>query len=477
MERRYNISVSLDRYTDKNNIKWQTVRYKQWYLTIEEFTNLIRQGYCFCHCFNTRSSVFGLGEKTDNNFKEANMVFVDVDDSIISMDDFITKLSHKPTLAYTTPNNHSEKSNYLYRFRLCYIVENPIKDIDTYKGVYECIMQHLSEDIEGFVCKDNCGRSPSQQFIGNGSGNCEVYVSNVIYDSQKLAISDSKIAKQTDCNRLHNTEIIASDNPMLRDLRAMKPLDFIAKYRNRYSFFESTPLEYQDGYAILPKDYTMIKRAWYWDNFIKKDGTIKYFGKCKKLRDGDGRKKKLYASALIRKQILPNVSFEHLLFNLVCDREYYYDNSDNELNSKRLIDICRRVIATPIEDIRLERYRPKDYEVDKEYCREHGITPNEMKNRVRRQLKDMEIGESYDCSKSLAENLMMLREIGVKVGKSRLYEWCKENGIETNPKPIKQAGENVDYTELKVCTAQYYVCSTINKKKELKEKIYSFSAA
>ena len=210
----------------------------------------------------------------------------------------------------------------------------------------------------------------------------------------------------------------------------------------------------------------MIKRAWYWDNFIKKDGTIKYFGKCKKLRDGDGRKKKLYASALIRKQILPNVSFEHLLFNLVCDREYYYDNSDNELNSKRLIDICR-----------LERYRPKDYEVDKEYCREHGITPNEMKNRVRRQLKDMEIGESYDCSKSLAENLMLLREIGVKVGKSRLYEWCKENGIETNPKPIKQAGENVDYTELKVCTAQYYVCSTINKKKELKEKIYSFSAA
>ena len=257
----------------------------------------------------------------------------------------------------------------------------------------------------------------------------------------------------------------------------MKPLDFIAKYRHTYSFYESTPLEYSDGYAILPKDYTVIRRAWYWDNFIKKDGTVKYFGKCKRLRDGDKRKKKLYASALIRKQILPSVSFEHLLLNLVWDREQYYDNSDNELNNNRLIDICRRVIATPLEEIKLKRYRPKDYEVDKEYCREHGITPNEMKNRVRKHLKDMEIGESYDCSMSVAENLIMLKKLGVKVGKSRLYEWCRENGIETNPKRTQHAEQNTDYVDLKVCTAQYYVCSSIEQKKVLKEKIYSFSAA
>lgn len=338
-------------------------------------------------------------------------------------------------------------------------------------------MQHLSKDVEGFVCKDNCGRSPSQQFSGNGSGNCEVYVSNVIYNSQELAISVIMGTKQAKCNKLRNAEIVATDNQMLRDLSAMKPLDFIAKYRHTYSFYESTPLEYRDGYAILPKDYTMIKRAWYWDNFIKKDGTVKYFGKCKRLRDGDKRKKKLYASALIRKQILPSVSFEHLLFNLVCDREYYYDNSDNELNNNRLIDICRRVSATPLEEIKLQRYRPKEYEVDKEYCREHGITPNEMKNRVKRQLKDMEIGESYDCSMSVAENLIMLKELGVKVGKSRLYEWCRENGIETNPKRTQHAEQNTDYVDLKVCTAQYYVCSSIEKKKVLKEKIYSLSAA
>ncbi|MCI6392926.1 MAG: hypothetical protein MR822_00345 [Bacteroidales bacterium] len=477
MERRYNISVSLKGYTDKNSIKWQTIKYKQWSLTIDELTRLIKYGYCFCHCFNTRSNAFGLNEKTDTNFREANMVFVDIDDCIISMSDFVTKLSHKPTIAYTTPNNHSEKSNYLYRFRLCYIIESPIKDIDTYKRVYEGIMQHLSKDVEGFVCKDNCGRSPSQQFSGNGSGNCEVYASNIIYDSQRLAISETKIVQQIECNKRRNAEVVANDNQMLSDLSVMRSSDFIAKYRTIYSFFESTPLEYHDGYAILPKDYTMIKRAWYWDDFNKKDGTVKYFGRPKRLRDGDNRKKKLYTSALIRKQILPSVSFEHLLFNLVWDREQYYDNSDNELNNNRLIDICRRVIATPLEEIKLKRYRPKEYEVDKEYCREHGITPNEMKNRVKRQLKDMEIGESYDCSMSVSENLIMLKELGVKVGKSRLYEWCRENGIETNPKRTQHTQQNTDSIDLKVCTAQYHACSPIEKKKVFKEKTYSPSAA
>ena len=107
MEKVYNISVSLNKYSDKNCIKWQTMQYAKRHLTIDELIELIKEGYCFCHCFHTRSNAFGLNEKTDTNFREANMVFVDIDDSIISMSDFITKLSHKPTIAYTTPNNHS----------------------------------------------------------------------------------------------------------------------------------------------------------------------------------------------------------------------------------------------------------------------------------------------------------------------------------------------------------------------------------
>ena len=465
MEKVYNISVSLNKYSDKNCIKWQTMQYAKRHLTIDELIELIKEGYCFCHCFTTQSDIFGLRDKTDCNFKEANMVFIDIDDSVISMNDFITKLSYKPTLAYTTPNNHTEKSNYQYRFRLCYIFDSPITRIDIYKRLYQGIISATSKDIEGFVCKDNCGRSPSQQFSGNGNGNCETFISRRIYN-----LNDFELLCKASVKQVNETqpcsEAAIPNSQFLIDFRAMKSYDFIMKYRHTYTFFESTPLEYHNGYAILPKNYTMIRRAWYWDNFIKKDGTVKYFGKHKKLRDGDKRKKKLYASALIRKQILPTITFEHLLFNLVSDREYYYDNTDNELNNNRLIDMCKRVIATPIEDIDLPLYRPKEFEVDKAYCIELGITPNQMKNIVRRKLKDMEIGGLYDCSKSLAENLTMLKDMGIKVGKSRLYVWCRDNGINTSPK-----GDN-NTTHDKVC-----LTSSHSVRLYCKHKIYSFSAA
>ena len=129
----------------------------------------------------------------------------------------------------------------------------------------------------------------------------------------------------------------------------------------------------------------------------------------KKIRDGEGRKKKLYTAALIRKQIYPIVSAEHLLFNLIVDRTYFYDNSDKELTNARLLDMAKRVVATPLEDIRISLFRPKEYEVDKEYCRLHGIAPNEMKNRVRKALKDQQIGECYDCGMSVKDNLQMMK--------------------------------------------------------------------
>lgn len=46
-------------------------------------------------------------------------------------------------------------------------------------------------------------------------------------------------------------------------------------------------------------------------------------------------------------------------------------------------------------------------------------------------LKDEEIGSVYDCSMSVKDNLCLLNEMGIKVSKTKLYDWCKENGINT----------------------------------------------
>lgn len=432
------LSISTRCFNDKNGIQWGSVQYSKRRMNIGQFIELVKKGYCFCHCFDVPiCSTLEQRDKRNDKFKEAYMVFVDVDDSVISMRDFIAKLSHKPTVAYTTPNNYTEKSDWKYRFRLCYLLTSPINKVDEYKSAYLTLISSIETDILGFHNKDNCGQSASQQFGGNGSGNCEIWQSDEVYNPIDLigAVPTSKsepISHKTAPANVMN-DVPISDFEFMADFNKLDPFDLIRKYHEAYPFFDRTPLEYVDGYAILPPNYTQINRKCTFDSFFKDNGKVKTWLKVKKVMDGEGRKKKLYTAALIRKQILPQISVEHLLFNLVCDRTYFFDNSDRELSNARLLDIAKRVVATPLEDIHIPLYRPKEYEVDKDYCRQYNITPNEMKNRVKKILKDQQIGGCYDCGMSVKDNLRMMKEMGIKIGKSRLYQWCSENGIPANP--------------------------------------------
>lgn len=435
----FNISVSIRNYTDKNKIDWKNVRYQHRILTIKEFAELIKQGYCFCHNFKTHSNTFGVREKTDKNFISADMVFIDIDDNEIDMKMFVDNLFKKPTIYYTTPNNHTEKSNYRYRFRLCYLFDTPITDVQTYKTLYMCIINQIGNDIQDFTNKDDCGKSPSQQFSGNGNSNCELYVTSNIFSLSDFPIQNNNALSsfllisngKSDSSKplIKDVEII--DNEFIMDVSRLKPTELIDKYKSRYNYFTHTDLLFQDGFALIPKDYIEIYRSWYIDIITKENGDTCQTSMVKKLRDSNGRRKKLFIAGLIMKKILPSITFEHLLYNLICERFYYYDNSDRVLSNKELIRISKEVINTPIEKINLNCREKRKFIVDKAYCAEHNIPPNEMKNRVRKKLKDEEIGNAYDCSLSLKENLVNLKAMGIKVGKSKLYQWCMENGIST----------------------------------------------
>lgn len=438
----FRLSVSTDRFTNKNRIDWKFVRYQQHKMSIKDFSNLILQGYCFCHCFSTEAPIFGQKEKADKNFVSADMVFVDVDDSEIEMKEFVGHLFKLPTIYYTTPNNHSERSDFKYRFRLCYLFDTSITDIDTYKAMYKSIVESISKDINGFANKDNCGQKPSQQFAGNGSGNCELHSTYNIFSfddfpfqnnnaslSSSLLFSNGK-TKQETTHADNGVEI--ADKEFMDDVLKLKPMKLIDKYRDKYRYFTHSELEFSNGYALIPSDYQEIYRSWRTESFTKSNGDTLTFQSVKKLRDGDGRKKKLFIAGLIMKKICPTITYEHLLFNLLCERYHYYDNSDGELNIKRMMEIAKNVINKPIDEISLNSKEKRKFVVDKSYCSERGITANQMKNIVRKQLNDEEIGSLYDCSMSLANNLKALKDMGVRVGKSKLYQWCKENNI--NPK-------------------------------------------
>ena len=177
--------------------------------------------------------------------------------------------------------------------------------------------------------------------------------------------------------------------------------------------------------------------------------------------------------------ILPSITFEHLLFNLINERYYYYSNADGVLTNEVLSAIARRVVNTPIEEIHLNSRHKKKFVVDKSYCVEYNIKPNAMKNVVRKMLNDAEIGEVYDCSLSLKENLAQFKEMGMKIGKTKLYDWCKENGISPkgNKATIKEHNPLKELKEVKRCyftvstkkDKQLLVCVMLKLYKELEE--------
>ena len=445
---------------------------------------MIKEGYCFCHSFKTKGLLFGLSEKNDANFLSADMVFVDIDDSDIEMNDFVDCLVKKPTLYYTTPNNHTEKSNYKYRFRLCYLFSLPIYTVETYHSLYDGIAESIKKDIQEVEIKDNCGRTPSQQFSGNAKAECELYVTDNVFShtdfpflnnnalfSSSLSISNGKLLKSAKKNNdavIEVEDLVIADRGFISDVNSLSPYYLIDKYRTKYRYFTHTELHYQDGYALIPSDYQEIFRQTYMDSFIKDNGDEIKFSVVKKLRDGDNRRKKLYIAGLIMKKILPSITFEHLLYNLICERTYYYDNSDRVLSNKVLANIARNVVNTPLEKIQLQSKRKKrKFCVDKSYCAMLGISPNAMKNKVRKMLKDEEIGNAYDCSLSIAENLAAFKEMDISVGKSKLYQWCKENGINTKGEKSNVCNHDI-YAELKEVTHYYFIARTLKEKRELR---------
>ena len=153
----FNLSVSTSSYKDKASIKWNKVNYSNSSINLNIFEELIRLGYIFCYNFNKSS--FNQSEKKIDNWINTSVIFIDIDDSNIEMNEFVNNLSNKPTLYYTT---YSNKENQ-YRFRLVYCFEELIEDIELYKNLYLSIIS-LIEKENNFKNKDNCAISVNQQF-------------------------------------------------------------------------------------------------------------------------------------------------------------------------------------------------------------------------------------------------------------------------------------------------------------------------
>lgn len=449
MDKQIELSLSVDYYTSKpKNIA--QIRYKRRTLTQNSLMVVLKTGYCIAHCFKTKNEIFTQSEKTNDNFEYTQMIGVDIDDCDKDMETFIKGLKRKPTFAYTTFSN-GIKGN---RFRMIYLFNQKIGSIPLYKAVYNWI-------TEGLNINDNCMRSVSQQMFGTNFA-AKWYNSNVWYDvptEYKQYNNDckTKVLKSTTQKQLPKTSQkwqseynkkkeehyignanlqkenghLLSDNTVVKVLYSMSPQDFIFYFRNTFDYFTATPLHYENGYALLPDDYYEVKRPWYKDKMG--DNTISV---VKTIRDGEQRRKRLCNTAIILRAIKRDISFEHLLYILVCERTYYYDNQDKVLSNKELISIAKWAIELPSEQINPQKVKHSKFKVDKSYWAEKGITARQAANIVRGIIKETEIGELYDCSLTDKANLAIMKEYGIKVSQRSLTNF-KRKYIINYPKSVK----------------------------------------
>ena len=438
-KKKITLSVSVTKFKSKPE-NWKALTYKRQTITIEELVNRIYEGHCICQNFHTKSKVFGLSEKTIANFDFADCVILDIDDTFLSMNDFYLSLKdeHKPTIAYTTYSNIDNINN---RFRAIYVFDKPIRNNDFYRSIANAIIYNIQKDIEGFDLKDKTCLNSSQQFAGNGNDNIVYYYNDNIFcptdfgfDENYFSNSDSILKRERKNNIQTDLESPIANSEFMKDFWGMgykkNEEIFIRKYAEKYPFIEATPLPETDSdipYILLPDNYVKITRYWYKEPLTKVDGTIVYKSHAVKLKSGH-RRKLLYDGCLLRKIMLPEITMEHLLYCLVCERRYYVDNQDKVITNKILYQIAKDAWNDTKRSINPKK-EEKQFVVNPKYCEKYGISKQAARNIAAKMLMDLQLKQLYDTNLSIKENLESLKNQGIKIGKSSLYNWVKSQKI------------------------------------------------
>lgn len=436
----FNLNVSTGCYPHRKPEKAWAVQYSTQSLTLADIEELQKHGKAFCYNFKDvdESGLITSKQKTRNGFDYTNIVFFDIDKMPYPMEDYISNTVFKPSLAYTTISNGKDGR---FGYRLLYAFQEPIQSEEDFDTIYYAIAaangfkQRIYEDGTKYEFDY---RKVNQQYYGGGE-HSETYRTDLVYTVSDFSsfIEDGKVLKE----QINPTKKKASkkkedspfeniiskqekeqayysdlENPFYSDLFSMSPKDFLLKYdREGIELYEAaiaTKLMLSDDgkYWIYPEDYQEVKRNW----GVNDEGK-----RCvRKWQIGSGRKKRLYVTAQIMKHNVPDITKEELIYCLVRERFYYYVNTDNNLNNKVLIQIADSALS---HDFTLSPCKHPSFSINKDYWLHDNITSNAAKNTVRKELKEAEVLFLYDFELSVKENLKILQDNGIKVGKSYLY--------------------------------------------------------
>lgn len=459
------------------------VSYERVNITALDLLTSLTQGKCACQLFSPKrprkDGTFGTTDKRYENFVGAYCVFVDIDETKYKdMRAFIDELSLKPTFGYTSYSNQQPGKGA--RFRLCYVFEMPVYEKFHFRYLASKVYEKIERDTNETI-RDKCGLSPAQYMNGTNKAAPNIifdeFSSNAIYDFQDFSCSDQdfiqylrrncdySVSQQRrhkrdidsllfslvdvreietrDISNYNITQAITTDKKIdtcckfserfVCDMERLSYDDFMQEYRHTIEYFWRK--EDNEGWTLLLTDYGYVEFQKVQDGYF----SLPYY--THKIKDGQGRRKKLYQRMCLRRVMRPDVLADELLFCSYEDLYRLMDNSGkNGANIITIEELQRNVedaMRLSVEDIETDYQdmiaylRSKKPKGGKIYRFGRATTTGE-RNRAIKAVRWQEIADNYEWTLTPQENLENLQAMGISISIATLYRYCKEHDIPTH---------------------------------------------
>lgn len=470
----------------------EKISFHQDSVTPEKLLNYALDGYTFCALFanfkpNTETityvkpdGCFTMSGKADEYFEGSYFVGVDIDET--SYDDaeqLVQRLTYHPTFWYTSLSNQQtdpETGTYKgVRMRLIYVFDTRIEDKYFFRYCSYSVHAQAERDLDETI-KDKCGLKCAQYFNGTNRNlpgiKLGYEVSGIIYSLSDFGIKSTDYLDflYKECYYKHLTQKQRTDIKE-RICLISSQVDIIGNNNNTYNIglgkfqtvgvikirfseamlIDNVSMSWDDFYKRYIHQYRYVYRTekhdWklFGDSILYQECDLGYLELPwipKTLTDGHHRRSTLFHRAWLRRVICPGISPDELLFNLLIDRERFFDNTDKVLSNKLLMTKIRECFESSV-NVLMERYRDifnsvlersSKKKIILHYSSRGRINANRLGKELRWQLLD----RMYDTSLTVSENLMILNDENIEIGRSTIYRYLHDRCVEKkNSRDVK----------------------------------------
>jgi hypothetical protein len=380
--------------------------------------------------YKKKDGSFTMSAKCDKFFYGSNVICVDIEETCYSsIQDYVGSISIMPTLWYST-FSHMQPGKGV-RFRMVYVLDQTIVGKEQFETIVDAFNRRIEMEVNEAM-HDKCNKKPAQYFNGTNVANGELCIeyggSGYIYSINELINVNNIIIEKEDNNKTttcyptldnkDSREIITPSKKLLYNMQVMDYDAFMTYHRHLYTYtYRSDIGEWiNDTYQFVTDDYFKL----YWNANI--------------LLDGHKRRKKIFQRMCLRRLMNPGIDIDTVVFCAYEDIHRFCDNSDGAFDVDYLERNAIEAFTLTLDEIKekyseniayLRNKRPKSGIILKSDVAYAGAA-----NAVIKGIKYEIIDQYYNPDFSVKENLQQLSQVvAFPISRSALYEYCHDRGI------------------------------------------------